>query len=128
MISISYLEGNQQYREGKISLNDSPNFFKKAIKRIFPEIILNGSNEEILNIIYNQVRCGLFHDGMTRPSITINGEHENSISFSNSNIIINPYKFLDKIIRDFENYISELKNPSNKVLRENFRLRFAETR
>ena len=60
-IAISYIEGNQQYREGCSSKNQSGQFFTRGMLRIF-----DGLDESISSEIYKQVRCGLFHDGMTQ--------------------------------------------------------------
>ncbi len=57
-IVLSYIEGNQQYREGEPSIGGSMACFKRGFKRIFFDTI--DIPEEILESFYNQVRCGLF--------------------------------------------------------------------
>lgn len=118
-IAISYIEGNQQFREGKDSNRQSQAFFIKGMRRIFDKADVP---EEILKDYYKQVRCGLFHDGMTRKNAIISGEFPDPLRHINGVIRINPHKFLDKIREDFRNYIQELK--SNKKLRKNFEKRF----
>ena len=123
-IALSCMEGNQQYIEGEISRNRSKLFFIKSMKRIFPDSSQVKNIDEILGIFYDQVRCGLFHDGMTRSVVTINAEHKSAIDFTSSDIVVNPHKFLDSIRKAFEDYIMELKNPSNTALRQNFEKRW----
>jgi hypothetical protein len=78
-IAISYIEGNQQFREGNSSERNSENFFIKGMLRIFNN---SGLNESILKDIdiYDQVRCGLFHDGMARKSVHISGNYPKPIT------------------------------------------------
>lgn len=117
-ISLSYIEGNQQYREGKSSRNVSEKFFIRGMSRIFKR---RGKNyKKLLKDFYKQVRCGLFHDGMTRRNVTISGEFKKDLLFTKNEIKINPHKFLDTIYEDFENYIKQLKNKKNARLRKSF--------
>lgn len=119
-IALSYLEGNQQYRKGENSRNNSEVFFKESLKRIFPELCIRQNIDRLLHNFYVGVRCGLFHDGMTRRFVTISGEFSDALSIHANEIKINPHKFLDKITEDFDEYITELKDTSNTVLRRNF--------
>jgi hypothetical protein len=118
-IAIAYIEGNQQFREGRMSENNSKNFFIKGLKRIFDKETVP---EDILKDYYKQIRCGLFHDGMTRGNVTISGEFPDPLRYTNGIIKINPHKFLDKIKQDFQNYIQELE--WNDELRKSFEKRF----
>lgn len=106
MIASSYLESNQQYRTGSSSRNNSTLYIKTALKRIFPTIT---QREE--NIFVDGVRCGLFHDGITKKGVFINASQDN-IFVSNAQsgtLIVNPHKFLDSVRSDFDDYIKLLK-------------------
>jgi hypothetical protein len=117
-IAVGYIEGNQQFREGKESKSASEKFFIKGMSRIFKR---RGKNyKSFLKDFYKSVRCGLFHDGMTRGNVTISGQFKKDLRFSKREIKINPHKFLDTIYKDFENYIKQLKNKNNRKLRKNF--------
>jgi hypothetical protein len=116
MIASSYIESNQQYIEGRTSKNrESELFFNKALDRIFPE--LGVIQKELL---YREMRCGFFHDGMTRKAIFITGDQKKVFKTNGENLIINPYLFLDKIISDFKSYINKLHNPSDVDSRMKF--------
>ena len=111
-IAISYIEGNQQYRKGSSSegrthrKSNSSIFFIEGLRRIFS---LKEKDEKTLDTFYRQVRCGLFHDGMTRKLVMIDGRYNEPIELSAKSIKINPYKFLKCIEIDFEKYIRDLK-------------------
>ena len=126
MICINYLEGNQQFREGKnSSKGESTGMLKKSLKRIFPEI-----NEDILDKLIDKVRHGLFHDGMTRRGVLLRyGLSLPFFTFTLDNyewIELDPSIFLRKVQNDFEDYIARLKNKENKVERENFEKHYKE--
>ena len=117
-IAVSYIEGIQQFREGKESKTTSEKFFTKGMSRIFKR--RGKKYKRFLKDFYKSVRCGLFHDGMTRRNVSISGQFNKDLRFTKREIRINPHKFLDSIYKDFENYIKQLKNKRNKKLRKNF--------
>lgn len=119
-IALSYIEGNQQYREGESSEGKSKKFFKEGLKRIFLHIQQAQNIEVILDDFYKQVRCGLFHTGITGQNVTISGNFPNDLEIIDHEIKINSHKFLDAIINDFERYINQLKDSNNISLRKNF--------
>lgn len=69
MICTSYLEGSQQFKEGKSSNRDSGQMIKKALKFIFH---IPKENDLILDKFVSEVRNGLFHDCMTRNFVSLN--------------------------------------------------------
>jgi len=122
-ITLSYIEGNQQYREGESSERKSKEFFREGLKRIFPGIQRIYNIENVLDDFYKKVRCGLFHTGITGYNVSISGDYPDALKIlfpDFPEIYINPPMFLDSIISDFENYIKELKDSDNINLRENF--------
>ncbi len=121
MICIAYIEGVEQYRRGQCSHNNSRAFFKKSLRRIFG---LETVSEEDLDEFYRQVRCGLFHSGMTEHKVIVSNNYEQIIDFSDGMIKINPRLFLDKIKEHFRNYIDRLRNSTNQQEREKFNQMF----
>ena len=122
MISISYIEGVQQYINGQTSHNNSGLFFRQGIRRIFQ---LNEC-DDVLNDFYAQVRCGLFHSGMTQGKVIISKEYEQVIDFSEEDSIkINPKLFLKAINIDFNRYISLLRSSANNDARTHFNRMFS---
>lgn len=115
MICLSYLEGVEQYKEGRSNNGASRAFFVSAMKKIYP----NKFSEEDLKQLYQEARCGLFHSGMVQGRIIINNNFSESITFDRSyDIKINPKKFLRDIKNDFEGYLHILR--TNEVAQDLF--------
>jgi len=104
-IATAYIEGNQQLREGKSSVNGSKAFFIKGVKRIFNKATIS---DKLLGDYYSQIRCGLFHDGMTKERVSLSGEYPQPLSYMRGIILVNPFLYLEKIKEDFKQYIDEL--------------------
>lgn len=119
MIATAYIEGVEQYRRGKSSNGSSRDFFKDGVKRIFQ---VDSSNYNKLGCFYSELRCGLFHNGMTGPYIRIHSViNDKPIGFSDGKIIkINQRLFLEKVKEDFEKYLADLKDTTQTDLRNNF--------
>lgn len=118
MIAISYIEGVEQYRNGQESRGNSKKVFSEGMKRIFG---LSNITEHQLSSLYKHLRCGLFHNGMSGDAVILNRTIKDAITFSDRGTIdINPRKFLNVVLKDFNQYISDLKNKANLELRENF--------
>ena len=118
MIATAYIEGVEQYRQGKSSYMRSKSFFKKGVKRIFE---IDYSNDKRLDCFYSELRCELFHNGMTGPNIRIHSAYDKPIDFSDSKIIkINQTLFLEKVKEDFKHYLTDLKDTTKTELRDNF--------
>ncbi len=117
MISISYIEGVQQYINGQNSRGNSNRFFQQGMRRIFN----TDFTDTDLNYFYSQVRCGLFHSGMTQHKVIINNSYKDAIHFSDDNTIkINPKLFLKAIRNDFNRYLKLLRNTTTTNERTNF--------
>ena len=116
MIATSYIEGIEQYRRGELSFGQSSAFFKEGVKRIFKI-----DSDDKLSILHKELRCGLFHSGMTGPTIRIHSNYMKTVNFLGNNVIqINQIKFLEKVKEDFEQYLKDLKNENKTELRDNF--------
>ena len=118
MIALSYIEGVEEYRRGELSNGRSKEFFTAGLQRIF---FLSSVDQSDLEDFYKQVRCGLFHTGMTRKKVVLRKSFDLPIDFSESNTIkISPGKFLREIQNDFDKYLMTLRNPSNTSERDKF--------
>jgi len=118
MICMSYVEGVEQYRQGSHSRNKSKRFFINSINRIFPDQFSSRNIEQL----YVEVRCGLFHNGMSNGSMIFDNEYPDSIKFENNKklIRVNPSKLLLHIQNDFQQFIAELKIQTNTEIRHKF--------
>jgi hypothetical protein len=148
LIAIGYVENYAIYWKGKDSDNHSKEFFRDAFRDIFPRELQpqNEQHQEFLNEldeetkrqildeaadeIYRQVRCGLFHIGMTRKKVILSNKFDAVDAVANINpetgdfeialIKINPHKMLNEIENHFSTYLMRLRNPQEEELRENF--------
>jgi len=115
MIATAYIEGVEQYRRGQQSNGRSGYFFKEGVKRVFG---IDFSSEGRLSDLHKELRCGLFHNGMTGPNIRIHSGYGRPIDLSDGNIIkINQKLFLEKVKEDFEQYLADLRDRTKKDLR-----------
>ncbi|MGV8947720.1 MAG: hypothetical protein ACOH1N_14930 [Lutibacter sp.] len=119
MSCISYFEGVEQYKVGISSNGNSRRTFINSLNKLYP----NKFNEAQIIRLYNQARCGLFHDGMVKGQIIISNTYEESINISHNDIFINPKKLLNDIIEDFENYLALLRIDNDA--RQKFDLMFS---
>lgn len=86
MLCTAYFEAVEQYRVGKSSHGSSREFFKNSIKRV----IDNSFTDKHLDALYQKLRCGLFHNGITKNGVIFNYGSEELIKFDELGVIINP--------------------------------------
>ena len=116
MVALSYFEGAEQFRAGKETPSgQSGKWFRKSAKRIFLD-----QEDDVINRLWKETRCGLFHSGFPNGYIYLSHDGPEAILSSGAKITINPKAFLDKVSADHHTYISELENASNTELRANF--------
>lgn len=116
MICMSYLEGAEQYRQGRSSNGRSRKIFVQALQKLYP----NEYSKNNLALLYTESRCGLFHNGMVGGKIIIKDSYPSALKFRGTDIEISPKKLLADIKDDFKEYIEDLKNEDNINLRNNF--------
>lgn len=117
MICLSYLEGVEQYIQGQVSNSRSKEFFRNSMHRIYPGLFQNDE----LNELYSEARCGLFHNGMVSGKILISLSYADSITIPDLDTIqINPQNFLIDIKQDFKKYLAILRDTRNILPREKF--------
>jgi hypothetical protein len=126
LIIMSYFEMISKFKYGFVQNGKSKAFFKKGIFDVFPDLqrLPQNQHDNIINKLYEDVRCGLYHGGTTGPSIILTGNTDSPLSGNNNQIIINPHLLVSSIQTHFRSYIDKLRDPSNAVLRNNFEARF----
>lgn len=129
-IICSYFEMIAKYKEGITNDKEvsSRRYFKKGFKEVFPALssASKGIKEKQLEKLYNDVRCGLYHAGITGPGILLSGDYNFPVSFAHQDnkVQINPQKLVLALIEHFSSYIRQLCKPKNIELRRNFEARF----
>ncbi|QEM67060.1 hypothetical protein FO488_02055 [Geobacter sp. FeAm09] len=116
-IALSYIEGVEQFREGKSTPRvKSGAWFTKSAKRIFPT-----AAEDAIKRLWEEARCGLFHCGFTDGKTYVSHNHSEALEIVGDHLNINPQKFVEATILDFEKYIIHLfKSKNGDDIRHNF--------
>jgi hypothetical protein len=137
---LTYFEGIWTYITGVDSKGKSKKYFNDAFLDLFrssdhPADLL----KRVAEIMYEDGRCGFFHDGMLRNRIfltelneidmliTLPRKPDGNVDIDGQikSILIDPKYFMAAIERHFIGYLLCLRNPNEKVRRENF-LRIAK--
>ncbi len=131
-IITSYFEMIAKYQEGFIGEGKSKEHFKKGVQTAFPVIDTwpQSVSKNLLDLLYKNVRNGLYHVGMTRPSVILSRDPPFPIQYDdvNKTVIINPDNLVEALQSHFDEYVTNLRDPSNKKLRANFEKRFDSDR
>jgi hypothetical protein len=133
-IQLTYFEGIWGYVTGVDSKNRSKEFFRKGFIDVFR---IEGTNQNLLgraaDVIYEDARCGFFHDGMFRSrlfftsrgfALEITLPKQNGIidqAGEIKSIMIDSCLFYDAIDNHFDTLIKRLRNGSDQELIENFK-------
>jgi hypothetical protein len=139
-IVFSYFEMIAKYENGYAQKKDSEKYFKLGVFSVFPNLNqfhipakvpgVQGQVVSIVNyvldVMYDGVRCGLYHSGLTnrRVVLTYVTQEPMSLDLQNMVLIINPHLLVPKLKTNFSNYVSRLKDPNNVDLRKQFEIRF----
>jgi hypothetical protein len=125
-ICFAYLEGVQQYMDGQSSKNAGRRFFAKSFQRAFSSCGLEPSQ---IDMLYEQGRCGLFHDGMTRTQVIYDMSLGLAFSVTNNGsqdlFRFHPEHLLGKVEDDFGTFINLLRGDGNPESRKNFDTMFS---
>jgi hypothetical protein len=132
---LTYFEGMWSYVIGVDSKGNSKRYFKDAFLDVFAQ---SGPPPDLLSrvaeVLYEDGRCGFFHDGMLRTRIfmvelrkddiliTLPRKKDGSIDVDGQiqSILIDPRRFMAAIERHFIDYLLCLRNPQQTLKRENF--------
>ena len=132
---LTYFEGIWSYVTGVDSKGNSQRYFKDAFLDVFgqsgPPLDLFSRVAEVL---YEDGRCGFFHDGMLRSRIfvgelrkddiliTLLRKKDGSVDHDGQiqSILIDPRRFMATIERHFIDYLLCLRSPQQTLKRGNF--------
>ena len=140
VLACSQLEGFQKYKEGYVGDRMSKKYFNKSIEAIFIKIksvqLINNmdniKDRKILDFLYKFLRCGAFHAGFPDGKVYLDRDCMFVLDIKTKadckkeldQIVLNPVKFVEEVIKYFNGYIFDLKNTSDEALRENFEKRW----
>jgi hypothetical protein len=126
-IVLSYFETFAFFKlGGQTKLNDHHGLFKFGVLDTFPEF--DGHNPSLVNMLYSQLRGGLYHSGVASGSVILCRTVGSSpVSFEPTSRIwrVDPHRFVVRLREHFQQYITALRNPENTSLREGFEAAFS---
>lgn len=139
-IVFSYFEMVAKYEDGFAQVGRSNQYFKSGVYAAFPDLKqppgsanvpgVQGKTVSIveyaLNVMYEGIRCGLYHSGITNGKVVLTGSIQQPMALDPQNmvLIINPHLLVPALKVHFLSYIHRLKDPQNKDLRQKFEARF----
>ena len=134
-LALTYFEGIWIYITGSDSKGNSKRYFEEAFSDVFSA---SGHDPRLTSrvaaIMYEDGRCGFFHDGILRSRIflteldqidmliTLPKKPDGNIDENGEikSILIDPKFFIAATERHFMDYLLCLRNPDQKVKRDNF--------
>ena len=123
-ILLNYFEMIGGYLDGKEG-NTTRKHFSMGITEVFPDL---RSKKDIIDILYKEARCGMYHVGITGKSIVLSRNYKRIITVienaTDRLVVINPHSLATCLIDHFKEYIEKLRDASQIVKIENFKKRF----
>lgn len=125
-VMMAYFENIQKFRNGYDKPGKSELYFTEGLKWVYPKFKTHKDGNSLTKLVYEQARCGMYHVGLTGTQIVLDCSISSGIGIVRGNIKMCPEKLVTDMQRHFDQYITDLKNPSSSVLRTNFekRLRY----
>jgi hypothetical protein len=124
-IVLSYFEPIGQALEGSRTRGGSRKLFSKGLSAVFPDLAA-GESDAVIGELYEQLRCGMFHDGLTREKVMISPastyafvvekNEDNSLKL----VTVTPVNLMHHLEVHLEGYVAQLRDPANGQLRQNF--------
>ena len=132
-LATNYIEGIEIYISGNDSKGKSQEFFRRGFKAIFTGACSEEVLDAIANAIYESLRCGFSHDGMSRNRIyfstarkeafTVTWPKKNGEFVINGKLesaVINPTSFVESIELHFKQYIKKLRSKNSTEAKDAF--------
>ena len=127
-IVLSYFEPIGQFLEGK--RGDSQKQFALGLRAVFPDLD-KAEFDALVGELYQQLRCGMFHRGITREKVVISpaSDHAFAIEMNDKaslgRIVVTPVNLMQHLEQHLNRYVAQLLDPANVELRANFLKWFA---
>jgi hypothetical protein len=117
-VIFSYFETIAQYLQGASSHCQSAAFFEYGFRDVYPASCFQGY--QIRNV-YANIRCGMYHSGLTRPGVNISEGHQPTFRFDmNDRLLVNPFTLVVDVKQHFVAYVTRLRGGLDADLRQRF--------
>ena len=111
-VALAYIDGMERYlRGGDPPGGKNGEWFKASAKRI------TAASDPAIDMLWESARCGLLHSGFTEDRVYLSHVNysEGLEKTGDGELHINPARFVQLIVKDFEAYVQKLRaNPSGK--------------
>ena len=125
-IVSSYFEMIARYEAGDTSRTNPKGFFRQGVRSVLESYVEpRGSSIPLrqIDLLYEEVRCGMYHAGITGSSIRLKGEGP-VIVIDGATLTINPNELVAILQDHFSRYCARLLDASETDLRAAFEARF----
>lgn len=117
-VIFSYFETIAQYLQGASSHRQSAEFFEYGFRSVYPT---SGFDDYQIRTIYANIRCGMYHNGLTRPGVNICEVHRPTFQYdSEDRLLLNPFTLVEDVKQHFLCYVARLRDASEVALRQRF--------
>jgi hypothetical protein len=140
-IVVSYFEMIAKYEDGFAKAGKSGDYFKAGVYSVFPEFknippkMQSPSSpvgnvvslvDVVLGLMYEGIRCGLYHSGITNGKIFLTGEINTPMAFDLQLqvLIVNPHLLVPRLKEHVKDYVRRLRDANNTDLRTKFEVRY----
>jgi hypothetical protein len=119
-VALAYFEPLGQFLEGKAGQSKAQ--FTLGMKAVFPAI---PDDPVLFSELYDQLRCGMFHRGITKGKVRIVRGSMYQFSFERlapeeTMIVVDPWQLLRAVELHVQEYANQLRFGEDAVLRSNF--------
>jgi hypothetical protein len=120
-VALAYFEPLGQFLEGKSGKSGAQ--FTLGVKAVFPAMA--GADPILFSELYDQLRCGMFHRGITKGKVRVARGTQYPLAIVRSatqvtEITVDPWRLLAAVELHVKEYANQLRNRSNTALRQNF--------
>jgi len=120
-VTLAYFEPLGQFLEGKAGKSEAQ--FTLGMKAVFPAMA--GADPILFSELYNQLRCGMFHRGITKGKVRVaRGTMYPLVVVRSSTdvtvITVDPWRLLAAVELHVKEYANQLRSGADAVLRQNF--------
>jgi hypothetical protein len=131
-ILFSYFEMIAKFHQGFVPEypweRRSEAYFKEGVLLVCPSLRKQpvGLMDDVLDLLYEEARCGLYHSGMTAARIVVAQGMEAAMTYTSDDgrLWIDPHLLVLEMQDHLAEYGRMLRDPGNTRLRENFKRRF----
>jgi hypothetical protein len=142
MLCSAYFETIESCYRGRARKRNSKMFFRSGFLKVFPDLpakaqrvvkgTLSDEVNKLVDELYTEVRCGLYHGMATKTRVLIIRNHMPVTftlhNYSLSAIVIDPWAFLEAVGNHFVSFLKEVRDPANTSLRSSFESFFDDQR